>query len=170
MEYKIISRMKRKAQLGDQAMFFMFIFMMFLVAGGIVIGNLLFIGPEFDFRVSESQLLGAHLDKCIRMGALDDFLKNFANLDNENRLDIIYSKCGLDKEVMETKEVIKICRETNIQDCIATNNYLVSSGDFQPCELNLKNKFLGCYKTTVERMRISYSLLLGSRQTIRRVV
>lgn len=156
----------KKGQLGEQIMMFAFMFLLVVVGGGIVLGTYFFIGPEFDFRSVEANLLVNSIKQCLSDGSL-----KLDGLAEEQKSDtgFIAEKCNLNKEVIEKNNLIKICvSENNLENCIneADNSKIAFSmkGDFTPCGLTDKNKFLGCF---IEESG-EYTIIATSRQNIRR--
>ncbi len=157
--------MHKKGQLGEQVLIFAFIFLMVLIGGGILIGTLIFIGSEFDFRVNEANILSYNIKNCL----INEGTSWLDDLKDKNNLELLYEKCNLDKEVIERNNLIKICTgQTAPMDCSTEKNsanlVLYSYGDFEPCKLNLANEFLGCSATSLGK----YAIVATSRQHIRR--
>lgn len=157
--------MHKKGVLGEQMMFFSFIFLMGVVGAGIVIGVYMFVGAEFDFRGSDANMLSYRLKNCI--SDLDSPQIEGIKGDGGNIL--LYSLCGLNKEVVEKYNKIKICRgETNSMDCIGEQDsgkiVFSSGGDFEPCGFEKESRLLGCSVADFEE----YTIIATSKQGIRR--
>jgi len=160
----------KKAQLGEQVMMFAFVLLIVVVGGGVVIGTYLFIGPEFDFRGVEANLLSYKIARCISPGSGAD-VKGFwlDNLANKDSIALLAKKCDLNEEVIEKNNLIKICVDEPLAaDCILSGNdkkiAFSTGGDFQPCNLAGGEKILGCSITPVGK----YMVIATSRQVIRR--
>jgi len=158
--------MHKKAQLGEQIMVFMFIFLMFVIGAGIVLGTYFFVGPEFDFRNAEADMLSYKIRTCINANEV------VLTGDAEQNLKLVYEKCSINKNLLDMNNFIKICDNTkNPLDCVNKENPVLSSAgpsSFQPCGFLEKNKFLGCSMNNFVKDDKIYTILVTSKQTIRR--
>ena len=156
--------MNLRGQLGDQLVFFAFIFLMGLVGGGIVIGTLVFVGEGNDFRASDAGLFGDKIEKCVNNGFELNSLKEIG--DSDMAMTLLSEKCGLNKEVLE-KYRIKICESSKVSsggECVASDDFVFRFGDVMPCEFTDSNDFLGCSNRIVG----SYVIVTATNQEIRR--
>jgi hypothetical protein len=92
-QVKPIIQLNRKAQAGDQLMVFWFIFLMVILAGGIIAGIYIFFGSEYDFRKVDAQVLNYRVQKCLSENEI-----NWSGTQELN--DDFYQKCRLNKEVI----------------------------------------------------------------------
>jgi len=157
--------MHNRGQLGEQIMVFMFIFLMFVIGAGIVLGTYFFIGPEFDFRAVEADMLSYKIKDCIlNDGSLFDGIK--ANPD------LFYTKCSLNKEVIESNNAIRVCpgaAEVNI--CLDPNNpdAVFAVGNYGLCDPAGSNKIVGCSVASFSDSKgTNYVIIATSKQKIRR--
>jgi len=157
-------------------MIFAFIFLLVIIGGGIVIGTFVFIGPEFDFRGNEANLLAADIGECVSSEAQTGtenagfWLDNLADKSN---FAFLSKKCGLDNEAILKNNLIKICAdEKNPSDCINEGSngddkkvVFFTSGDFVPCGFPEKEreKFIGC--SIIQSGK--YTIIATSKQRIR---
>ncbi|MEM4271862.1 MAG: hypothetical protein QXD13_02135 [Candidatus Pacearchaeota archaeon] len=155
-------RIGKRGQLGGQLIMIAFVFLMAIVGGGIAIGTALFIGPEFDMRQIEADMLNAKIRACINENAFDI---------NNLKLDDIYSTCGLNKNVVESYYLIKICvRKGVVENCISEQNPIASTGgDFVVCGMAEKNeKFPKCAISAVSARGTNLAIITVSNQKLRR--
>lgn len=134
-------RLNTRAQLGAQLVMIAFVFLMAIAGASVAVGTYLFVGPEFDVRQMEADILNTQIRECMTQNAF--------NLDSL-KLDDIYSTCKLDKETVEATNLIKICylRGGDAQNCISAqkpDEIASTGGDFVVCGLTEKNeKFPKC--------------------------
>ncbi len=113
----------RKGEVGNQVMFFSFLFLLFVIAVGIVAGVALFYGFDYEFRNVEAELLRVQTERCVLNNELNDsFRDNF------------FDKCGFNKDVIENSGLkIRVCIDGN--DCITEDKAYISVGsNFQTCD------------------------------------
>src|SRR3989344_2594357 len=98
----------RRAQVGDQTIFTFFLFLLIILAVGIVGGVFLFFGPNFDYRQAEADVLSLKVSECMGNNEINPgFWNDFYNI------------CRLNKEVLEeNKFMLKVCNGNNIDGCI----------------------------------------------------
>jgi len=159
--------MDKKAQLGEQMMFFLFIFLMVVIGGGIVLGLFMFIGPEINYQGIEADVLSARIATCMESGALTGI--ELIGKDNLN--DFVMQRCNLNSQVISDYNQIKICVNlAKSSDCINEQNPVFSTGgDFIACGLTGGSKFLGCSIKEATWAAKTYSIIATSKQKIRSV-
>ncbi len=161
--------MNKKAALGSQIFLVVFILILIIIGGGIVLGTYLFIGDESDFRQVEAEMLNAKIRECIS-GA------DFGSLNNLNSgIDYLYQKCGLNKEVIEQNNLIRICNRfgNDMSNCISDSRLIRASsgGDFTVCGLKAANKkFPKCVTKELFSNGESLVVVTVSNQHLRREI
>jgi len=148
----------KRGQLGSQLMIFVFLFLLILVAGGVVAGTYIFFGQGYDIRQAEADALNIHIASCLQEKIIDwkvagDF----------------YNQCGLSSDALNSS--IYLIR---IRDCVNDNcnlgNIVFSLGsNFEACSLTGKNKAYP--KCTIKKIYLKdkiYELVTGSNQLPRR--
>jgi len=153
----------KKGELGEQMVFFAFIFLMGIVGGGIVIGTSFYIGGGYDFRASDASLLGAKIEGCVGNGF------DLSTIKTSTDTETLSEKCGLNKDILESYYKIKICNRNDVADangCLNTNNPIFNFGDVTPCGYTSDNakKFLGCSRRATK----DYIIITATNQKIRR--
>lgn len=151
----------KKGELGEQLIFFAFIFLMAVVGGGIVIGTSIFIGSGYDFREGDANLLGAKIESCVDNGF------NLSTIKNPTDMGLLSEKCGLNQNLLESYYKIRICERKavkNAGECVNSQNPIFTFGNVIPCELTDSNKFLGCSK----RATNDYIIITATNQLLRR--
>lgn len=147
----------RKANTGSGILFFVFFFMMIMIAGGLVGGAYAFFGKGYDFRAIESRQLFTNMKDCFLQNNFFD--KGFT----ENNL-LFFEICDLSKEVLEDGHHLVYVRK--ISD---NKEFFVGVYDFKVrCGLDsrFKNReFPLCKSETLG----DYELIVGSSQNVRRV-
>ena len=118
-------KIQKKANLGNQMMFFLFIFMLLLIGVGIVAGAVMYYGSDYDLRLVEAEILNLKVRNCIMINGIDDKL-----------IEGFFEKCLINKSVVENnKLMIRICENVvNKEECMAANEPIFQSGtNFQVC-------------------------------------
>jgi len=153
--------MDRKGALGWQIFgIFELLLFMIIVGGGIAFGTYLFYGKGYDFRNAEADLLNYKIRNCIMENENMDFYNEF------------FERCGLDREIVNKTNIIKIC--SNSGDCIEerkNERILFQSGsNFVACELPYKKKSSapGCVSKSFSKNGERFEVVVGSRQSSRR--
>jgi hypothetical protein len=159
--------MNKKAALGSQIFLVVFILILLIIGGGIVLGTYLFIGDESDFRQAEAEMLNAKIRACISGADFGDNLNP--------GIDYIYQKCGLNKEVIEQNNLIRVCNRfgNDMSNCISDSRLIrvSSGGDFTVCGLKAANKkFPKCVTKELFSKGESLVIVTVSNQHLRREV
>jgi hypothetical protein len=162
--------MNKKAQLGEQIMIFVFIFFLVIIGGGIVIGTVLFLGNDIDFRETGATILAYQIKQCIIDGKTSTIVQG----DNEQMLSALADKCGLRKDVIGVYNRIKICLNSRV--CIQENEksriFVASDGDFNMCDKTFASKNQGLSKCVSDSFNSGnnfVTILVTDKQAIRRV-
>lgn len=154
----------KRAQLGEQMMFFVFIFLMIVIGGGIAIGLLAFTGDEFDYKNVGADVLSERIASCLKSGALS----GIESMPKEDLNNFIMQRCTLNSDIISSYNQIKICANSN--DCINAQNPVFSTGrDFIACNLTGGEKFLGCATKDATWGGNEYTIIATNSQKIRRV-
>lgn len=146
----------KKGRLGDQVAISAFLFLLFVIAGGIAVGIYIFYGDEYDFRPLEAEILNYNIRQCI-------FEKG--NALNWNDEDEFYALCGLNKEVIKGNDIIQIKidgRET----------FSANEGKVESCKLTGARKNINYPKCVIKEFDSEgkkYELITGSFQKARRL-
>lgn len=142
----------KKAQVGEQLMFFYFLFMLIVIGGGIAIGVLVFYGGGYDMRGAYSSALSYQIERCIMAKDIDwEISEDF------------YEKCNFDKEAIEKGQVIGI---------LIDGNEKFKLGDYKPCGFADKKSegFPVCTIKEFEYNENSYKVYAGSTQKVRSIL
>ncbi|HVY01249.1 MAG TPA: hypothetical protein VHA12_00605 [Candidatus Nanoarchaeia archaeon] len=94
--------MNKKAESGDQIFLVYFLFILLIILGGIVVGDLLISGKPYDIRVSESEVLS---------GKIIDCLKNVEVLKKED-ISNLFLTCNFDEKLFEKGFIVSINSQT----------------------------------------------------------
>ena len=147
--------MNKKADSGDYAMFFVFAFLMFIIAGGIAMGVFAFFGGSYGFNYAESGVLFLKVKECLNEN--DFFVENFD----------IYLDCGFNSNIDE-RHIIYVKR---ISD---GKIFLKGVEDYiNQCELvgGIGNEnFPKCVNRNVFVKGEEFEILVGSNQDSKRVL
>ena len=154
--------MDRKGALGWQIFgIFKLLLFMIIVGGGIAFGTYLFYGKGYDFREAEAGLLNYKIRNCIMENEID---KDFFN--NE-----FFEKCGLDREVINKTNIIKVCKDS--ADCIGESrneNILFQlKSNFVACGLPYKKAPIRCVSAEFVKGADKFNVIVGSWQASRRI-
>ncbi len=153
----------KKGALGTQIFgIFESLLFMLIIGGWIAFGSSLFYGKGYDFREAEADLLSYKISNCIIENEVSvDFFEKF------------FEKCGLEKQVVEKNNLIKICK--NSTDCIGENRnekILFQSGsNFVACGIAYKKKsnVPECVIDKFSKNGERFEIVVGSRQGSRRL-
>jgi hypothetical protein len=126
--------------------------------------GVMFFGGEYDFREVEAEMLNYRIRNCILDNNVDDLLSG-------EGVGGFFEFCGLNKEVVEKWNIIKICE--NAEDCINSDGKLISGGenDFQQCGFKGSEKNLNLYRCSTSRIdkgEKQIEVIVGSKQRLRR--
>jgi len=148
----------KKADLGDHLMIFGFLFLVVVIAFGLMAGVYIYFGAEYDFRQVEADVLNYKIRECILSSEID-----------WNSADDFYDRCGFDKSVLEENNKIKVCK--GVGDCISGASVFVLGSGFQECgfEAAEENKnFPRCSIRSLKKEGDSYEIITAGSQ-LRRV-
>jgi len=154
--------LNRKGDTGNQLISLTYIFLMVIIAFGITAGISIFFGAEYQFKQVDSDSLYLKVVKCMRENPVDDALFND-----------FYSKCGINKDVVGNYSKIKICASSD--NCVGEESdkvKFVIGSDFQSCDFSGvkgNNNFAQCTKGVIESKGVSYQIITGSKQVLRRI-
>src|SRR3989344_6502072 len=149
--------MNKKAETGDQIMFFPFIFIMLVIAAGIVTGVLLFYGEKYDARANDAYTLNYHIKNCLSNNDLNSIKIDF------------YIACNIHKDSLAGHKIgFKICENKEAEECIVSTTPLASSGsNFEACLFtgakNNKN-YPSCSYDTLNVKDNRYFIVTSSNQ------
>jgi hypothetical protein len=149
----------RKGAAKDIITFFPFLFFLVIIAGGIVLGTVIFYGSGYDIRQSEAEVLNYKIGNCI--------------LEKQGWEDNIYDFCGIvNKEVLGEIDVLfKVCKESG--DCILEKSeekiVVTTGGDFVSCGLEgeVSEGYGKCSIGEVEKSGVRYQVISFSGNQIR---
>ncbi len=144
----------KKGKLGDQVTISIYLFLMFVIAGGIAIGAYIFYGDEYDFRPIEAEILNYNIRQCI-----------FSNEIDWNKGEEFFSRCGLDKETIEGSNIIQI--NIDNKEVHASNK-----GKVEECRFTGAKKNINYPKCAIKEFEFEgkkYEVVTGSFQTARRI-
>jgi hypothetical protein len=150
-----------RGEAGDQLMFVTFLFLLIIIAVGIVTGTSLFFAKTYDFRGVEADLLNNKIRECLA--------KNEIKFSGDN----LYQQCEINKEVVDGKKLIlRVCDKE--EGCAQETNPLFSAGgDFVSCYWNGtegNSNYAKCTKGVVMgKDGNSYFILTGSNQVKERL-
>ncbi len=149
--------MNKIAQLGSQMMIFAFLFLLFVIGVGIVIGISIFFGEEYEFRKVDADILNYKLRECISQ---KDINWDLAQDEIEKE---IFEKCNLNEAILKQDFTISIKLNGEIK---------YNLGVASKCSLSEKNKeFPKCTESNVVKNingdSKTFSILAGSEQNIR---
>jgi hypothetical protein len=156
-------RDKKGEELGSQVMFFVFFFMMVIVALGLAGGVYSFFGKaKIDLREQEAELLYSKVVKCLEE-------ETFFSDEVDNDEDLFYEKCGLSKKVLEKEHLVYI--KTTFD---GDGEFFVGVRDFlTQCGLEARHQRFdlpNCVSGEVFIRGQKYEVLIGSSQDARRIL
>ncbi len=151
--------MDKRGAVGHQIMAFSYLFILFMLALGIVLGVLIVYGENYDFKESDSSVLNYKIRDCILHNEIKE------GFFNEN---VFYDACGLNKKaLLDNKYMIKIC---NTEDCVESTSFKISLGsNFDSClfEGAKENKlFPKCDISEIEKNSEKFFIVTGSNQEV----
>lgn len=147
---------KRAETLGGQLMIFWFLFIIAVIAVGIVGGLLVFFGSEYDVRGSHATIMNFKIRECIEKNLFSE----------ENFAEEFYQKCSFNRKIKDIVIEVK-----KIQD--NREKVLFSFGDPRSCELNEDGRsknFPVCKKSDFMVNNERWIILTGSNQRLRRSI
>jgi len=149
----------KKAEIGTQLMFFLFIFVLLLTGIGIVAGVTIFFGREYDFREIDAKILSYKIIKCLEKNKIekgDAFLKS----------------CGIKEETIGEEIFLKVC--INSENCLIETDknkiIFVKGKNFQLCGFKgaKRNKnYPICIERTFEKLKDEYEIVSASNNKIK---
>jgi hypothetical protein len=145
-----------RGEAGDQLMFVTFLFLLVIIAVGIVTGTSLFFAKNYDFRGVEADLLNNKIRECLA--------KEEVKFSEES----IYLQCKINKEVVDGKKLIlRICDKE--EGCAQDATPLFSvGGDFVSCYwtgARENSNYARCSKgSVIGKDGKNYFILTGSNQ------
>lgn len=143
--------MNRRGDTGNQVMFVVYLFLLVMISGGIVIGNLMFFGSGYDGRQLDADVLNYKVRECIRQNVLTDIKNDF------------YGVCHFRKDVLgEEKYKVNICEG----ECVGDSPGIISVGsNFASCKLTGKGEeYPKCTISHIMKDGKSYEVISGSSQ------
>lgn len=143
--------MNKKAALGGQTMFFVFLMTIIIIAAGIGIGVSAFFSTEYDFRQVDSVLLNQKISQCLSSKNLNlESIEQFAS--------DFYEICGLNKNSTEKHFFIHI-------DVNNKKFFEQGSGDQTQCSLGEDNdQYMECTTNELTKKDKKIFLQTGSKQ------
>ena len=168
-----MQNLNRRAQLGEQIMIFVFIFFLILIGGGIVIGTMLFLGNDIDFRETGATMLAYKIKQCMIDGKTSTIVQG----ENEQMLSALAEKCNLRNDVITLYNRIRICLNSkDANSCILEGDkkkiFVSSDGDFNMCDKIYASKNPGLPKCVSDSFNSGNNfviILVTDKQAIRRV-
>jgi len=163
-----MKKMNKRADSGDNTMFFVFFFLIIIVSAGIVGGAFVFYGKEFDFKNIESQMLFQDTKNCLSSSEFD-----FNRVKDDPYY--FYEKCQLNETVLGNYLGLKVCVDTkNFENCFESSDAIIRVGsNFQACLFEGSkgnNNFPKCINGTFVRDGKAYALIVSSHHSARRVL
>jgi len=151
----------KKGASGDQAGIVWFLLLAAIIGASIGFAIWIFYGSGYDFREAEANLLNYKIKECMIKNEITE-----AFFDKNN----FYNLCGLNKEIIEKNNLIKICDGFR-EDCIISKEYFFIEGsNFNICGLNEKDKSSSkCSIQNFEKDRKRYIVITASNQLSRRI-
>lgn len=148
--------LNKKADIGDQAMFVWFLFMMIVVGLSVVAGVFIFFGSGYEYRDIDAGLLNSKIQDCI-------FNEGLFN-DIEKIGEDFYKKCGFDKNSINENFIVLIKNAD-------TENVLLQIGsNFESCFFEKKSEsFVRCSKENIYFNNKKFEIVTGSNQKSRRI-
>jgi len=141
---------------GESLMFFAFIFILFIILAGIVLGVSAFYGRGYDFRLVEANVLSDRVEKCFMD---NDFFEPGFNKS-------IFSKCGMHENV-EDEHLIYVNRISDGKE------FFIGVLDYKnQCFLKGAEKnpnFPKCKSQTITKQGENFELIIGANQKSRRI-
>ncbi|MEK6890087.1 MAG: hypothetical protein AABX35_02765 [Nanoarchaeota archaeon] len=154
-----MSRMNKKAGLGDQVSIVYFIFLFIIIGLGLTWGTYAFFGGGYDVREVQAKWLGNEIQNCLTSKIVD--------LSNKEDF---FIKCNLNENVLREKEfVVRIC-EGSCYTNKAEPLFFINS-NYQLCgftEVTSKNA-PRCSEKNFELDDKKIHLIVGSKINPRRV-
>lgn len=152
--------MHRKGSVGDQVSFFAFFFIMIIIGAGIAGGVYMFFAKGYDFRGAEAELLSNKIKDCV--------IENGESVLNKN---VFFEQCNLNKEIIESNDIIKICKNAN--DCVSDEAIFTSGSDFTACGIKGakgNEGYVKCAELEFEINKDRFFIITGSKQAYSRRV
>jgi len=151
----------KKGASGDQAGIVWFLLLAAIIGASIGFAIWIFYGSGYDFREAEANLLNYKIKECMIKNEITE-----AFFDKNN----FYNLCGLNKEIIEKNNLIKICDGFG-EDCIISKeSFFIEGSNFNICGLNEKDKSSSkCSIQNFEKDRKRYIIITASNQLSRRI-
>lgn len=154
--------MNKLGQLGETMLLPAVLFVMVIIAVGMVVGVSLVLGSDYEFRKVDSKILNYQLKECIIDSSSGNIREN------------VFSNCNINKNVIENNKMFfKICEGINAQECSSSSNSLVMSGsNFESCFFIAAKENYEYPKCTISEFSLDgkhYSIISGSNQEMRRI-
>ncbi|MBS3089736.1 hypothetical protein J4461_02525 [Candidatus Pacearchaeota archaeon] len=146
---------KKGENAGNQTMVVYFLFLVFIIAGGIALGVSIFYGEGIDLRANGASIINRQIQLCLSEKDID--WKNGTFTD----------ECELNKEIMQDdplKFIIKICSI----ECEKGKVLFQSGSNFEACDLKGKNKYYPqCTSGFVSHEEMKYEIITGIGQRVK---
>lgn len=144
---------ERKGTTGMGILFFVFVFIMIIIGGGIAGGMFAFFGKGYEFKRADASALFDKVRRCLEEG--NDFFKSGFD-------ELIFENCGLNENVFGDNYLIYI------KDVGSGKKFSVGRSSFlQECffkDTGRNSKFAKCVKGNVDFDGKIYELIVGSNQ------
>ncbi|MDP1695445.1 MAG: hypothetical protein Q8L29_00855 [archaeon] len=151
-----MSSTNRKGEAGSMLMLVVFLFLLLMIAGGIVAGTFMFFGTGYEVRQLDADVLNYKIKECMTNNYILMVVDSF------------YEVCGLNKEVLEQAGYkINICEGV----CSGNLPGIISVGsNFEVCKFTGKGEgYPKCTISSVVKEGKSYEIVVASLQMPRRV-
>lgn len=148
-------KMNKKGMAGDYAMFFVYIFIVFIIWGGLAAGIFSFFGEGYDFKEAEAEILINNVEVCLRE---KDFFSGEFN---------IYYSCGFNSNIDE-EHMIYVKRASDDEEIIFGVRDYINQCEFAGGKENIN--FPECVKKTISVRGESFEVIVGSNQDSRGIL
>jgi hypothetical protein len=151
----------RKAQSDELMLMPVILFVMLIIAIGIVAGFFLYFGNGYESRSVDASALNYKIRECFFNKQISDIQKD------------IFSTCSINKNAVESNKMFfKICQNMSAEECSSSSNKIVSAGsNFESCFFIGTKNNNNYPKCAIEEFYLDgnqYSIIAGSNQEMRR--
>lgn len=145
---------RKRGELGSQMMIFTFLFLLIIIGGAIVAGNYIFFGQRYDGRQAEADELNYKISECLQ--------GNMVDLSNVGEF---YSKCGLNRNVLDERIYMIRIGECKDRGCGNLNVLFTLGSNFEACFFTGKSEdYPKCSVTKIVKEGKEIQILTASKQ------
>ncbi|MBX4211923.1 hypothetical protein KW787_00505 [Candidatus Pacearchaeota archaeon] len=145
-----------RGQVDSQLAGFIFIFVCLLIIGGVVAGNTIALGDDFNYKPLDAAILNAQVQKCLSLHDISKISSDF------------YATCGINESIIKKYYRIKIC---DTVECIGSKGIFSTEGDFEICGItgiNKNSNYPSCSTSQILISSKKYTIITVSSQDVRR--